>query len=299
MRHVEAFMSKKDKISSFQLKTSYFTTIISISLVLFLLGMIGMLVLNAQKLSDYIKENFSVDVILYDNLKEVDMIRIQKDIETTKFVKDTRYISKEAAAKEMQDELGEDFVDFLGYNPLLASIEVYLHSKYAHPDSLELVVKKLESYPQVKEVFYQKSLIHQINENIRKISLIILVFTALLLIISTVLINNTIRLSVYSKRFIIHSMQLVGATKQFIRTPFLLKSALHGVYGSLIAILLLLGVMYMAQKEMHEFIMLFDIKLYIILFAGVVVIGIFITTFSTFFAVNRYLRIDKDQLYYR
>jgi cell division transport system permease protein len=139
-------MSKKDKISSFQLKTSYFTTIISISLVLFLLGLIGILVLNAQNLSDFIKENFSVDVILYDNMKEVDMIRIQKDIETTKFVKDTRFISKEMAAQEMQEELGEDFVEFLGYNPLLASIEVYLHSKYAHPDSLNFIVQKLESY---------------------------------------------------------------------------------------------------------------------------------------------------------
>lgn len=291
-------MSKKDKIS-FQLKTSYFTTVISISLVLFLLGMIGLLVLNAQKLSDYIKENFSLDVILYDNLKEVDMIRIQKDIETTKFVKDTRFISKEAAAKDMQEELGEDFVEFLGYNPLLASIEVYLHSKYANTDSLNFIVKKLESYPQVKEVYYQKSLIHQINENIRKISLIILIFTALLFIISTVLINNTIRLSVYSKRFIIHSMKLVGATKRFIRTPFLLKSALHGIYGSLVAILLLLGVMYMAQKEMREFVLLFDLRLYSVLFASVIIMGIFITTISTYFAVNRYLRIDKDQLYYR
>jgi cell division transport system permease protein len=292
-------MSKKDKISSFQLKTSYFTTIISISLVLFLLGLIGILVLNAQNLSDFIKENFSVDVILYDNMKEVDMIRIQKDIETTKFVKDTRFISKEMAAQEMQEELGEDFVEFLGYNPLLASIEVYLHSKYAHPDSLNFIVQKLESYPQVKEVYYQKSLIHQINENIQKISLIILIFTALLFIISTVLINNTIRLSVYSKRFIIHSMKLVGATKAFIRTPFMLKSTLHGIYGALFAILLLLGVMYLAQKEMREFIMLFDLKLYGILFAGVIIIGIFITTLSTYFAVNKYLRIDKDQLYYR
>lgn len=292
-------MSKKKNISSFQLKTSYFTTIISISLVLFLIGLIGLLVLNAQKLSDYIKENFSVDVILYDNLKEVDMIRVQKDIETAQFVKDTRFISKEDAAQEMQNELGEDFVEFLGYNPLLASIEVYLHSKFAHPDSMSFIAKELEAYPQVKEVFYQKSLIHQINENIRKISLIILVFTSLLMIISTVLINNTIRLSVYSKRFLINSMKLVGATKQFIRSPFLLKSALQGIYGSLIAILLLLGIMYMAQKEMREFVLLFDIKLYSILFAGVIAIGIIITTVSTYFAVNRYLRIDKDQLYYR
>lgn len=292
-------MSKKNNTSSFQLKTSYFTTIISISLVLFLLGLVGLMVLNAQKLSDHIKENFSLDVILNDNVKEVDMKRIQKDLEATKFVKDTRFISKEKAAAELQQELGEDFIGFLGYNPLLASIEVYLHSKYTQHDSLQKVVTKFESYPQVKEVFFQKSLLHQINSNIRKISLIILVFCSFLFIISLVLINNTIRLAVYSKRFIIHSMQLIGATKRFIRIPFLLKSALHGIFGSLIAILLLMGVIYLAQKEMEEFLLLFDLQLYIILFIGVVVLGFVITWISTFFAVNKYLRLDKDQLYYR
>ena len=293
-------MSKKEnKITGNQLKTSYLTTVISISLVLFLIGLIGLLLLNTKKLSDLVKENISIDIIIKDNVKEVDMIRMQKNLEASEYVKETRLISKYQAAKELQLQLGEDFVQFLGYNPLLASIEVFLYSKYANPDNIEKIISKLQTNPQVKEIFYQKSLVEKINENVNKITAVILVFTALLFLISLVLINNTIRLSIYSKRFIIRTMQLVGATKRFIRTPFLLKGILQGVYGSLIAIIMIIGVIYLIQKEFYEFTLLFDITIYSILFALIICTGIIITYISTFFSVNKYLRIDKDKLYFK
>ncbi len=289
---------KEGKITKHRLQSSYVATIVSISLVLFMLGLMGILILNAKRLSDYVKENIGLSVILKDKVKEVDIIRLQKDLDATIYVKATEYITKERAAKELQEDLGEDFIEFLNYNPLLASIDVYLNADYANPESYALIEKKLQQYPQIKEVFYQKSLVHLVNENIRKISIIILIFSGLLFIISIVLINNTIRLSVYSKRFLINTMQLVGATRGFIRRPFLLKSAVYGIVSSLIAISFLIGVVYIAQKELKEVISLQDIDIIGIIFLIVIALGIFINWISTFFAVNKFLRLKTDDLYY-
>jgi len=288
---------RKEKAITRKLRTSYITTIISISLVLFLLGLTGLLIFNAKKLSDYVKENIGFSVILKDNVREVDIIRIQKDLDATPYVKSTEYITRERAAKELQEDLGEDFVGFLGYNPLLASIDVRLYAEYANPDSILNFNRYIEKYSQIKEVFYQKSLIHKVNDNVNKISLIILAFSSLLLIISIVLINNTIRLSVYSKRFLIKTMQLVGATRNFIRKPFLLKSVLNGVLGSFISILLLLGVMYAAQKELKEVISIRDIEVVGLLFVLVIFLGVAITVLSTYFAINKYMRLKEEDLY--
>lgn len=281
-----------------RLRGSYFTSIISISLVLFLIGLMGLLVLNAQILSDYVKESLNLSVILKDNAKEVEVRRLQKNLDASGYVKSTEFISKEEAAEELQSELGEDFIDFLGYNPLLASIDVYLYAPYANADSIAVIESKLMDYSLVKEVYYHESLIYLINENVRKISFVILIFSGLLFLIALTLINNTIRLSVYSKRFLINTMQLVGATKSFIRKPFLARSILHGVLAALIAILLILGVLYLAQQELVELWKIQDLRVMGALFLSVILLGIFFNVVSTFFSVNKYLRMEEGDLFY-
>jgi cell division transport system permease protein len=287
----------KDKVTIRQLRSSNFTSIVSISLVLFLFGLVGLLVLNSKKLSDYVKENIGFTVILNENIKQADIIRLQKELDANKYVKSTEFINKDKAAIELQKDIGEDFINFLGYNPLLASIDVRLKAEYATTDFIKNIENEFKNYPQVKEIFYQKSLIHLVNENIRKISLVILVFCILLFFISLALINNTIRLSIYSKRFIINTMKLVGATRGFIRIPFIIKSIINGFIGSVVAIVLLMLVIYISQNELGEIISLQDNKLLIILFLVVILVGIFFTFISTFFAINRYLRIKTDDLY--
>ncbi len=288
----------RDKISKRKLRSSFITTIVSISLVLFLLGLSGLLILNSKKLSDYVKENIGFSVILKENVKEVDIIRLQKDLDATHYVKSTKYITKDEAAEDLKKELGEDFVEFLGFNPLLHSIDVKFYADYANTDSIAVIEKELTEYPQIKEVFYQKSLVHLVNENVKKISLVILIFSGILFFISFTLINNTIRLSVYSKRFIINTMQLIGATRSFIRWPFLLRSILHGIIGAFIAIGMLIAIIYFAQKELKEVVSFQDIELVGILFLLVILLGILITWVSTFFAVNKYLRLKTNDLYY-
>jgi len=292
-------MAKKEPaVTKRRLRSSYLTSIISITLVLFMLGVLGLLILNAQRLSEYVKENIGFSIILKENVKEVDVILLQKTLDAAEYVKSTKYITKEQAAKELQEELGENFIDFLGYNPLLASIEVHLYADYANPDSIKIIEQDFQQYEQIKEVFYQKSLVSLVNENIRKISFIILIFSGLLFLIAIALINNTIRLSVYSKRFIINTMQLVGATRGFIRRPFLFRSVWQGIVAALLAIGLLSGVLYIAQKEFKEVINFQDVEIIGILFLGVLAIGIIINWISTFFAVSKYLRMNVDKLYY-
>ncbi|MEA2107087.1 MAG: permease-like cell division protein FtsX [Bacteroidota bacterium] len=292
-------MAKKEPaVTKRRLRSSYLTSIISITLVLFMLGVLGLLILNAQRLSEYVKENIGFSIILKENVKEVDVILLQKTLDAAEYVKSTKYITKEQAAKELEEELGENFIEFLGYNPLLASIEVHLYADYANPDSIKIIEQDFQQYEQIKEVFYQKSLVSLVNENIRKISLIILIFSGLLFLIAIALINNTIRLSVYSKRFIINTMQLVGATRGFIRRPFLYRSVWQGIVAALLAIGLLNGVLYFAQKEFKEVINFQDIEIIGVLFLGVLFIGIIINWISTFFAVTKYLRMNVDKLYY-
>ena len=292
-------MSKKEaNITRRRLRSSYITSIISISLVLFMLGMLVLLVLNAKRLSDYVKENIGFSVILKENVKEVDIILLQKSLDASEYVKSTKYITKDEAAEELKQDLGEDFVEFLGFNPLLASIEVHLYANYANTDSIKLVEKDFQQYEQIKEVFYQKSLVSLVNENIRKISLIILVFSGLLSLVAITLINSTIRLSVYSKRFIINTMQLVGATRGFIRRPFLYRSAGNGIFAAVLAMGFLTGILYAAQQEFSDIISFKDIEIIGILFLSVLLFGIIINWISTFFAVSKYLRMKVDKLYY-
>lgn len=263
-----------------------------------MMGMLGLIILHAKKLSNYVKENIGFSIIMKDGVKEAGIIQLQKTLDASPFIKSTEYITQEKAAEIMQEDLGENFIEFLGYNPLLPSIDLRLKAEYANVDSLQVIEQQLLTNENVKEVWYQKSLVHLINKNIRRISLILLGFSLLLLLIVIALINNTIRLSVYSKRFLIRSMQLVGATQSFIRRPFILQGIMQGIYSALIAILLLMGVVYLTQQEVPELVNLQDINMILTLFGIVVILGLIISWFSTFFAVRKYLRMRTDDLYY-
>jgi len=288
----------QEDISKGRLRSSYLTQIVSISLVLFLLGLLGFVLINARELSDYFRESLSFSVMLDEDAKEADIRMLQKDLDAKHFVKSTEYISKEQAAENLREDLGEDFLTFMGYNPLLPSIDVYLLADYTHPDSVLNIERYLMEYDVVNEVYFQESFLHLINENVRKISAFLLIFSGLLLFISLTIINNTIRLSVYSKRFIIRTMQLVGATRSFIRKPFLLRSIMHGIIAALFSIVLLMAILFFVEKEFYLLFTLQDIGLIVYLFGGIIVIGVLINLVSTFFSVTKYLGISEDKLYY-
>ena len=290
-------MQGKDNTIQRRLTASYFTSVVSITLVLFLLGLAGLLILNAKKLSEYVKENIGISVYISDDAREVDVFSLQKTLDAKKYVKETRYITKEQAAEDFQKELGEDFVEFLGYNPLPSSIDVKLHAAWANPDSFAVLEKEFRSYPLVADVAYQKDLIYAVNSNIRKISLAILVFSVLLFLIAITLINNTIRLTVYSKRFIIRTMQLVGAHNNLIRRPFLMKGITQGIVAAVLAMLLLVASILIAEKQMEGLFSFQDFRILGIIFAIILALGIVIAWFSTLLSVNKYLKMKTDNLY--
>lgn len=279
------------------IKTFYISTIFSISLVLLMVGLLGLIVLHAKNLSNFVKENIVLNVILDEQAKDADIFKLQKEIEKNPAIKDTEYISKELAARNLSKDLGEDFIKFLGYNPLTASIDVYLRAEYATNDEIQKFTRRLKSKDFVKEVVYQESLVDLVNQNLKSISLIIIAFGGALLLIAIALINNTIRLAMYSQRFIIRSMQLVGATRGFIRKPFIITGILHGVLGALIAVAILIGTLFLARNEVPDLIILQDYTEFAILFFGILSMGVLISFFSTFFAVNKYLNQHIDDLY--
>ena len=290
--------NKEAGYSKTRLRSSYVSLVISVSLVLFLLGVLGLVLINAKELADYLRESLSFSIMLDDNAKEPDIRMLQKDLDAKPYVKSTEYISKDAAALKMKKELGEDFISFLGDNPLPPSIDVYLHSGYTSPDSVAKIEKYVREYTFVKEVSVPESLLFLINENVKKISLFLLVISAFLFLIALTIINNTIRLSIYSRRFLIRTMQLVGATRAFIRGPFLIQSAIQGLLAALVAMSLLIGLLYLIEKE---FFLMFSFESTYLLFllgASIIITGILINVISTFFSVNRYLSISEDKLYY-
>jgi len=291
-------MAKQNSVAANRkLRSSYFTTTISISLVLFLLGMIGILLLNANRLSDYVKENLGLTVMLQNDAKDAEVKKIQKSLSASALVKSVTYLSKEQAAEQLKNDLGEDFVEFLGENPLLSSIDVKLYAEYSTPEGMEKVKQMVADYPEVKEVFYQKDMVNLIHENVRTISLVLLAFSLLMLLVAITLINNTVRLMVYSKRFLIRTMQLVGATNSFIRRPFIGQSVAQGVIGGLVANLLLAGIIYLSARELSGVIGFDNIMVVVTLFVIVFAIGIIITLLSTLVAVNRYLSVRAADLY--
>jgi cell division transport system permease protein len=290
--------NKETGLSKIRLRSSYLTLIISVSLVLFLLGVLGMVLINARELSDYFRESLSFSVMLDDDAKEADIRMLQKDLDAKAFVKSTEYVSKDEAAAKMKEALGEDFINYLGDNPLPPLIDVYLYAGFTSPDSVAKIEKYILEYPFVKEVYYPESLLFLINENVRKISLFLLVISNFLFLIALTIINNTIRLSIYSRRFIIRTMQLVGATRAFIRRPFLIQSAFHGILSALLSMSLLMGLLYLIEKEFFMMFTFESTRLLLLLGASIIIIGVLINIISTFFSVNRYLSISEDKLYY-
>lgn len=291
-------MAENKKVSSVSFFNSRLTSVISISLVLFLLGLILLIGMLGNKLSVYVKENLSFFIVLKDNQKETEIKKMQKSLDALPFIKSTEYISKEQAAKELEEELGENPETFLGFNPLQASIEVKLHSEYANPDSLQVIEKKIRNYTSVSELLYRKDMMEMVHNNMKRLGLILLTLAAVLMIISFVLISNTIRLLIYSKRFLIHTMKLVGATSGFIRRPFVKYNIVSGIFASILAILMLTGALYYLQNELKGFIQILDMQTLLLVYVAVFALGIVLSVIATIFAVNKYLRMGVDKLYY-
>ncbi len=283
--------------SSKKTKSIYISTVFGIAMVLLMVGLLGLILVHANKLSRYVKENIVLNVYVDESAHESDVLQLQKQLEGNPIVKQTQYVSKELAARNLQKDMGEDFVKFLGYNPLSQSLDVYLKADYANTTDIEKFKAELLKNPMIKEVKYQESLVGQMNKNLTSISLFILGFAVIFVFLSVALINNTIRLAIYSQRFLIKSMQLVGATKSFIRKPFVLYGIWHGLLGSLIAILILMFTLYIAQKQIPNLVILQDYTEFGIVFVLIVGLGIFISAFSTFLAVNKYLRLKIYNLY--
>lgn len=288
---------EENQKSAVRVKTSYISTIISISLVLFMLGLLGIILLNAKKISDHVKENIGFSLYLKEDVSEKDVIKLQEVLKNKEYTNRIEYINKEQAAEIMKEDLGEDFVEFLDYNPLSGSIDLYLNSAYAEEISVSKIERELKRMPAIEMVDYQKDLIAAVNANVRKIGLVLLGFSILLLIVVIALINNTIRLAIYSKRFLIKTMQLVGATGGFIRRPFVARGVLNGIVSGIIAILLLCGVLWSIHKNLPELFDLQNFNVYILLFSAVIGLGILISWVSTSLAVRKFLRMRSGDLY--
>ena len=277
---------------------AYLSSVISISLVLLLVGIASLLMVNAKGVSDYFKENMQVSVMMKQNVSDEDALKFKETLDGERYIKNTVFISKEQGQRELAQQLGEDFLDVFETSPIPVSIDVTLEAGYVSADSLEVVRAEISKSSLVEEVIYQKSLVDALNANLSRISLILGVFIALLLFISFVLINNTVRLSVFARRFTIHTMKLVGATRSFIRGPFLLQSAFQGLFASFIAIIVLLGLMFVMRSEFEQLFEIFRLDLLLIVLGIVVAAGLTICLISTFFVVNKLISLKKDELYY-
>ena len=281
-----------------RLANAYLSSIISISLVLLLVGLAAMLLVNAKGISRYFKENMQVTVMMKQTVSEEDALEFQADLEQAEFIRSTRFVSKEQGRREMADMLGEDFLDVFETSPIPASVDVTLKADYVSADSLEVVKSEISKSPLVDEVVYQTSIVDALNANLSKISLVLGVFIALLLFISFVLINNTVRLSVFARRFTIHTMKLVGATRSFIRAPFLVQAAFQGVFAAFVAIIALTVMMYFMRSGFEHLFEIFRIDLLLTVFGIVLVSGLVICLTSTWFVVNKLVSLKKDELYY-
>ncbi|MEI6019845.1 MAG: permease-like cell division protein FtsX [Bacteroidota bacterium] len=287
-----------DRLTKKRLRTSGVTVIISLSLVLFMLGTLGLLVINANKLSTHFKENVGFQIYLKDVATSAQTDMLMKDLNESRFAKSVNLITKEKAAEKLRTDLGEDFVAFLGNNPLLNSVDIKLNAEYANTDTLALIEKNLLQMPFVKEVVYQKVLIDKLNKNTKAVAIFILIFSGALLIVAIALINNTIRLSIYSQRFLIRTMYLVGATRAFISKPFIFKGLRQGIISGIIAGFLLSGLLILCTRFIPDLIEIQDENVLMILFSGIVLVGIIISSFSAFLSVSRYLRLKTSDLYF-
>ena len=289
--------TSKNKTLNRRILSSSTSVVISLSLVLFVVGLLGLVLINAQKLSDYVKENIGFTIMLKDGVNEIETLKFQKILDASDFAKSTSFTTKEQATADLKTDLGEDFVEFLGYSPLLASIDVKLNAEYGNTDSLQIITNELSENTNVFEVYYQKDLIDKLNSNVNRLSFFLLIFCVLLFFIAFALINNTIRLSVYSKRFLIRTMRLVGSTNSFIQKPFLSKGIYQGIYSSLFAIFMLIGAIQLVQGDTANMLNIDDLKIIGIVFLLILASGLVISIFSTFFAVRKFIKLNENELY--
>lgn len=283
--------SRNNAVSYFDMQ--FITSSISTTLVLLLLGLVVFFVLAANNLSVYVRENINFSVLISDDMKETDILKLQKRLNNEPFVKETEYISKKQALKEQTEAMGTDPQEFLGYNPFTASIEIKLHSDYANSDSIAKIEKLIKRNTNIQDVLYQKDLIDAVNENIRNISLVLLALAVMLTFISFALINNTIRLAIYSKRFLIHTMKLVGASWGFIRRPFLKRNIWSGVLAAFIADTILMGAAYWLVSYEPELIRVITPEVMLLVSGAVLVFGVVITFLCAYLSINKYLDESK------
>lgn len=287
-------MNSRDNFQKRRLLSSYFSVVVSISLVLFLVGVLGLLLLNSKKVADHFKEQIALTIYINDSAKPIEIKQLQKSLSLRKETKSARFVSKEDAAQIHANDIGEDFMEFLGYNPLLSSIDVYFRSDYVSPAFLAALKKDFEAKPFVNEVFYDQPLLEILDQNIKKISQGILILSGLFIVIAILLINSSIRLSVYSKRLIIKTMQLVGATKGFIRRPFIWHHLRLGLLGAIIASAALAYLLYEVNLRFPELALLNSPKEPALIFGSIFSMSILITGASTFFATQRFLNLTTD-----
>lgn len=290
--------SSFEKYQKRRLISSYFSVVISISLVLFLLGLLGLLVLNSKKVADYFKEQIAITVFLKDSAKEVEITQLKQSLALADYTKSATFVSKEEAAKAHQETLGENFIEYLGENPLQNSIDVYILADFVTPAKMEEITNELKSKNFVDDVIYDKPLIAQLTENVQRISFWVLIVSGIFTFIAVLLINSSIRLSIYAKRFTIKTMQMVGATKRFIRRPFVWKSVRLGIIGAIVAMAGMGVVLYYLNNSFPQLQLLADKVLLAGLFVFILLMGILITWISTFIATQRFLNLRTDDLYY-
>ena len=281
-----------------RLISSYFSVVLSIAVVLFLLGVLGLLVLNTKKLGDHFKEKITISVFLKDNAKTVEINQLQKSLAMADYTKTATFVSKEDAAEQYSEDIGENFEEFLGYNPLKNAIDVNLNADFVAPEKVEEIANTLAAKTFVEEVSYDKPLIALLNENVKRIGFWIVIASAIFTLIAVLLINSSIRLSIYSKRFIIKTMQMVGATKKFIRKPFIATNVKLGFFGGLLALTAMGVVLYYVNRAFPELQLFTDGLLLGALFMGILLLGLLIAWVSTYFATQRFLNLRTDDLYY-
>jgi len=288
----------ESKLMRRRLANAYVSVLISISLVLLLVGIASLLLVNARSVSDYFKENLQVTVLMKPDVSDIKAMDFQSTLEGLPGVKSTRFVSRDQGAEEMKAMLGDDFLSVFESSPIPASIDITLEARYVSADSINVVKSRILQSPLVDEVDYQQNLLEALNANLHKIALVLAVFIALLLFVSFVLINNTVRLNVFSKRFTIHTMKLVGATRAFIRAPFLVQSIFQGFFASILAIIIMVAVLFFVRRGFSQLFQIFRLDLLLVVMGIMVVSGILICLVSTFFGVNRLVSLSKDELYY-
>ncbi|MDK2910608.1 MAG: cell division transport system permease protein [Bacteroidales bacterium] len=290
--------SQEDKITRRRLRSAYLTTMVSLALVLFVTGLLLLIGLHARKLAFHVKENLGFSLYFSKSAREAEILRFKKSIDTMPWIRATQYISPEDASDLLKQELGEDFTDFLGYNPLQASLQIKLKSEWTHPDSVKKLEAAWKKNPMVIYVDYQRDLISQLNKNVKTISLVLSVLILLMMVVSIGLMNNTIRLAVYSKRFLIRSMLLVGATRSFIRKPFVLQGLFQGFISAVLSMLLLGGLLYTTVRQIPELSRLADNQLLMTTTGALMLLGMLVPATAYWLAVNRYLNMKIDHLYF-